>query len=118
MVFRHHGTGMILPQEQGFRADPTMMNTRDASHLEPRVAENFHYASQWVFEELDSKAAFMARGARIYEIVTHEASQGFSGCCSAAGRNLSRQSGGQKELPLGCAKVARKMDKENGQGLV
>jgi hypothetical protein len=33
-----------------------MVNTLDASHLEPLLADDFHYASQWVFAEMESKA--------------------------------------------------------------
>ena len=50
---------MSITQEQALRAYATMMNTLDASHLEPLLAESFHYSSQWVFAEIESKAAFM-----------------------------------------------------------
>ena len=36
-----------------------MINTLDSSHLEPLLADDFHYASQMVFEELTSKDQFM-----------------------------------------------------------
>ena len=36
-----------------------MMNTLDASHLEPFLADDFHYASQWVFDEIESKNAYL-----------------------------------------------------------
>jgi len=36
-----------------------MMNTLDASHLEPLLADDFHYASQWVFAEIESKGAYL-----------------------------------------------------------
>jgi hypothetical protein len=36
-----------------------MMNTLDASHLEPFLADDFHYASQWVFAEIESRSAYL-----------------------------------------------------------
>ena len=36
------------------------MNTLDYVALEPWLADDFHYASQWVFEEITSKAAYEA----------------------------------------------------------
>jgi hypothetical protein len=36
-----------------------MMNTLDVSSLEPLLAEDFHYASQWVFDEIESKSAYL-----------------------------------------------------------
>jgi hypothetical protein len=36
-----------------------MMNTLDASQLEPLLADDFHYASQWVFAEIESKIAYL-----------------------------------------------------------
>lgn len=50
---------MSLTEEQALRAYATMVNTLDASHLEPLLADDFHYASQWVFAEMESKAEFM-----------------------------------------------------------
>ena len=50
---------MPLTQEQALRAYATMMNTLDASALEPLLAEDFHYASQWVFAEITSKAEYL-----------------------------------------------------------
>jgi hypothetical protein len=46
--------------EQALRAYATMLNTLDASHLEPLLADDFHYASQWVLEEIESKAEYLA----------------------------------------------------------
>jgi hypothetical protein len=48
-----------LTAEQALRAYATMMNTLDASQLEPLLADDFHYASQWVFAEIESKAAYL-----------------------------------------------------------
>ena len=50
---------MSLTAEQALRAYATMMNTLDASSLEPLLADDFHYASQWVFAEIESKGAYM-----------------------------------------------------------
>ncbi|MFN9939487.1 MAG: hypothetical protein ACK56I_08425 [bacterium] len=41
------------------RAYATMMNTLDASALELLLADDFHYASQWVFDEIKSKDAYL-----------------------------------------------------------
>ena len=50
---------MSLTSEQALRAYAMTMNTLDASHLEPLLADDFHYASQWVFDEMESKAEFL-----------------------------------------------------------
>ena len=42
------------------RAYARMMNNLDYSGFEPWLTEDFHYASQWVCEEITSKAAFAA----------------------------------------------------------
>ncbi len=55
------GTGsQILTKEDALRAYAWMMNTLDASRLEPLLAEDFHYASQWVLSEITSKAEYLA----------------------------------------------------------
>lgn len=36
-----------------------MMNTLSAAHLEPLLAEDFHYESQWVFGAITSKQAYL-----------------------------------------------------------
>ena len=56
-----YGTGsQTLSKEDALRAYAWMMNTLDASRLEPLLAEDFHYASQWVFSEITSKAEYLA----------------------------------------------------------
>ena len=50
---------MNLTAEDGLRAYAAMMNTLDVSHLEPFLAEDFHYASQWVFDEIASKGDYL-----------------------------------------------------------
>lgn len=50
---------MSLTAEEALRAYAAMMNTLDASHLEPFLADDFHYASQWVFAEIESKSAYL-----------------------------------------------------------
>lgn len=49
-----------LSKEDALRAYAWMMNTLDASRLEPLLAEDFHYASQWVLSEITSKADYLA----------------------------------------------------------
>ena len=50
---------MSLTAEQALNAYANMINTLDASHLEPLLADNFRYASQWVFAEIESKSAYL-----------------------------------------------------------
>ncbi len=50
---------MSLTTERALRAYATMMNTLDASCLEPLLADDFHYTSQWVFAEIESKKAYL-----------------------------------------------------------
>ena len=50
---------MNLTKEQALRAYATMMNTLDASCLEPLLADDFHYSSQWVLAEIESKNAYL-----------------------------------------------------------
>ena len=50
---------MSLTAEQALRAYATMMNTLDAPQLEPLLADDFHYASQWVFAKIESKTAYL-----------------------------------------------------------
>ncbi len=55
------GTGsQILTKEDALRAYAWMMNTLDASRLGSLLAEDFHYASQWVLPEITSKAEYLA----------------------------------------------------------
>lgn len=48
-----------LTTEDALRAYASMMNTGDVRMLEPLLADDFHYASQWVFAEIESKAEFI-----------------------------------------------------------
>lgn len=43
----------------GLRAYAAMMNTLDVSRLEPHLAEDFVYESQWVLQPLETKQAFL-----------------------------------------------------------
>ena len=49
----------MLTNEDALRAYASMMNTFDASHIEPLLSDEFHYASQWVFAEIKSKQAYL-----------------------------------------------------------
>ena len=60
---------MSLTAEQALRAYATMMNTLDVSHLEPLLADDFHYASQWVFAEIESKTAYLEYIAPKLEVI-------------------------------------------------
>jgi len=49
----------MLTEERALRAYATMMNTFDLSVLEPLLADDFHYASQWVFAEIETKSDYL-----------------------------------------------------------
>ena len=49
----------MLDLETGLRAYATMMNTLDAGAIEPLLADDFHYSSQWVFDEITSRQAYL-----------------------------------------------------------
>ncbi len=50
---------MGLSKEDALRAYATMLNTLNVQPLEGLLAEDFHYASQWVFDEISSKKAYL-----------------------------------------------------------
>ena len=50
---------MNLSAEEALRAYATMLNTLDVSSLEPLLADDFHYASQWVCAEIESRSAYL-----------------------------------------------------------
>ena len=50
----------MLKVQTALKAYAAMMNTLDSSKLESLLAENFHYASQMVFSEIESKQEYMA----------------------------------------------------------
>jgi hypothetical protein len=49
----------MLTTEAALRAYAAMVNTLDVSRLEPLLADDFHYASQWVFAEIESKQEYL-----------------------------------------------------------
>ena len=55
----HHGGTRMLDLETGLRAYAKMMNTLDAGAIEPLLADDFHYSSQWVLVEITSKQEYM-----------------------------------------------------------
>ena len=48
-----------LTQVLALEAYAAMMNTLDASRIEPILAEDFHYSSQWVLTDIISKQEFL-----------------------------------------------------------
>jgi hypothetical protein len=50
---------MSITKEHALRAYSAMMNTLDVSCLEPLLADDLQYASQWVFAEIESKATYL-----------------------------------------------------------
>lgn len=49
----------MLSVEAALRAYAAMLNTLDTSRLEPLLADDFHYASQRVFSEIESKQEYL-----------------------------------------------------------
>ena len=45
--------------ESALRAYAPMMNRLDVAEIEPHLAEDFRYASQWVFAGISSKQAYL-----------------------------------------------------------
>jgi hypothetical protein len=45
--------------ETGLRAYATMMNTLNVDAIEPLLADDFHYSSQWVLAEITSKQEYL-----------------------------------------------------------
>jgi hypothetical protein len=50
----------ILTQQDALRAYAKMMNNLSVEHLEPLLADDFHYSSQWVLDEISSKEEYLA----------------------------------------------------------
>lgn len=50
---------MDLTQSEALHAYAKMMNTLSVAPLEPLLADDFTYESQWVFSALESKKAFL-----------------------------------------------------------
>lgn len=50
---------MALGTADALRAYARMMNTLDVKHIEPLLAEDFHYSSQWVLAEITSKQEYL-----------------------------------------------------------
>lgn len=48
-----------LTQVLALEAYAAMMNTLDASRIEPILADDFHYSSQWVLTDITSKQEFL-----------------------------------------------------------
>jgi len=49
----------MLDIETALRAYASMMNTLDSSKLEPLLSDDFHYASQMVLVEIESKQEYL-----------------------------------------------------------
>ena len=48
-----------LSKVDALRAYAKMMHHLSVDHLAPLLADDFHYASQWVFEEITSKQQYL-----------------------------------------------------------
>ncbi len=49
----------MLSKGEALRAYAAMMNSLDSRNFEPLLAHDFHYASQWVFDEIESKHEYL-----------------------------------------------------------
>ena len=49
----------MLDLERALRIYATMMNTQCIDAIKSHLADDFHYASQWVFAEITSKQEYM-----------------------------------------------------------
>ena len=49
----------LVDVDGALRAYAEMMNTLDATNLEPLLAPDFHYESQWVFAEIPTKQDYL-----------------------------------------------------------
>ena len=98
---------MALTKLEALRAYAMMINTLRVKSLEPLLADDFNYASQFVFEELTSKQAFLEYMRPKLETVANSRATVFAemGTVSAYG----------KRQP--CVVLAQN-DKENLVGLV
>lgn len=82
---------MKLTEEDALRAYAAMMNTLDVAKLSGFLVDDFHYASQWVFAEIESKQEYVdymrpkleavkKSGSKVWaEMATLD--QGFPGPC-------------------------------------
>ena len=52
-------TPKTLSKEEALRAYAKMMHSLSVECIEPLLADDFHYASQWVFEEITSKQQYL-----------------------------------------------------------
>ena len=52
-------TPQIISKEDALRAYARMMHHLSLDYLEPLLSESFHYASQWVCEEITSKKQYL-----------------------------------------------------------
>lgn len=49
----------MMDLETGLRAYANMMNTLNVDVIEPLLADDFHYSSQWVLAEITSKQEYL-----------------------------------------------------------
>ena len=86
---------MKLTEIDALRAYARMMNTLDASHLEPLLEDDFRYSSQWMVGELVSKQEYLdfikpellaikQSGSRVYAEIAIIQAWGHSECVVTA----------------------------------
>ena len=86
---------MKLTEIDALRAYARMMNTLDASHIEPLLDENFRYSSQWMIGEIPSKQEFLdyikpmldsnrQSGSRVYAEIAYANAWGHDECVVTA----------------------------------
>ena len=86
---------MKLTEIDALRAYARMMNTLDASHIEPLLDDNFRYSSQWMVGEISSKREFLdyikpkllsikQSGGRVYAEIAVVQAWGHDACAVTA----------------------------------
>lgn len=75
-----------LTEEKALRAYAKMMNTLSVAPLEPLLADDLHYSSQWVLGEIASKAEYLAYIRPKLETIRQSGMQVFAEMATVNGR--------------------------------
>jgi hypothetical protein len=95
-----------LTQLDALRAYARMMHHLSADHLEPLLADDFHYASQWVFAEITSKQEYLNYIRPKLEAIRH------------SGARVWAEIGNLTEHPGGPCLLLAQVEKDNLQATV
>ena len=67
-----------MTKADALHAYASMMNTLELKHLEPSLADNFHYSSQWVFAEITSKQEFIDYARQKLAVIAESGSKAYA----------------------------------------